>query len=96
MLNHIQEEMPAPTSTPMRPARERTLSYIGAQGRGRNRRRFLCFFEQPRASYSAAGDRGLRPRRCGRAATTSGVDTTASCDLRPRPICFAIVERRSE
>jgi hypothetical protein len=33
---------------------------------------------------------------CGGAATTSGVDTTASCDLRPRPICFAIVERRSE
>jgi hypothetical protein len=59
----------------------------------------LCGCEdcrQARASYSAAVDRGLRPRRFGGGAPTSGADTTASCGLRPRPICFAIVERRSE
>jgi hypothetical protein len=53
---------------------------------------------QPSASYSAAADRGLRPRRFGDGATTSGagVDTTACRGLRPKPSCFAIVERRSE
>ena len=50
------------------------------------------------ASYSAAADRGLRPRRFGGGATTSGagVDTTTCRGLRPKPIPFAIVERRSE
>jgi hypothetical protein len=46
--------------------------------------------------YSAAAVRGLRPRRFWDGVTTSGVDTAASCDLRRRPISFAIVERRAE
>jgi len=51
------------------------------------------------ASYSAAADRGLRPRRFGGGATISGsgVDATTCRGLRPKPIPFAIVERlRSE
>jgi hypothetical protein len=69
---------------------------LGQKRQGRGQRAFGVRFGRPRASYSAAADRGLRPRRFGGAATTSGVDTTASCGLRPRPIRFAIVERRSE
>ena len=59
----------------------------------------------PSSSYSAAADRGLRPRRGAGGVMTSGtsgatasgadVDTTAFRAL-PRPTCFAIVERRSE
>jgi len=48
------------------------------------------------ASYSAAADRGLRPRRFGATISGAGVDTTTCRGLRPKPIPFAIVERRSE
>jgi hypothetical protein len=73
----------------------------GAGGRQRRSARRA----PPSSSYSAAADRGLRPRRGEGGVMTSGtsgaitsgadVDTTASRAL-PRPICFAIVERRSE
>ena len=49
------------------------------------------------ASYVAVADRGLRPRRLGSGAITSGVGGgTTACRGLPKPIRLAIVDRRSE
>jgi hypothetical protein len=56
---------PSPSAPRMRARKSRTLSVYGIkeqQARGRSRGVFSAPFEQPRASYSAAADRGfLRP-----------------------------------
>jgi hypothetical protein len=75
-------------------AERHTVFYQGADARKLGLRN-LARDRAP--SYSAAADRDLRPRRVAAGAITSGagVDPTASRGL-PRPLCFAMVERRSE